>query len=118
MKPPLYLFGQEAKLKAFEGVTSFGEKVYKQINTLDSMVVKGFNATTGEYLIKCRFEPKVATSRQPLDETKSYRGILFTLGTDIPTQSTVEFAGEKYIVGECIAHYSPQGISHLEVLLT
>jgi hypothetical protein len=118
MKPPIYLFAQEVKLKSFTGITPFGEKAYTQINTLDTNIVKSYNPNNGEYIIKVRFEPKVVTSRQSLDESKQYRGTMFTLGTDIPTQSTVEFEGEKYIVGECIKHYSTIGISHLEVLLT
>jgi hypothetical protein len=117
MKPPQWLFGQTAILKSFNAVNAFGEKVYNQITTLDPFTIVSYDSTNGEYTIKCRFEPSVASDRAPLDVTKSYIGTLFVLGTDIPTQSTIEFEGRKYIVGQCIKHYSPTGISHLEVLL-
>jgi hypothetical protein len=118
MKPPLYLFGQEAKLKVFVGVDSSGDKVYGEITTLDGSVIKSFDSTNGEYTIKCRFEPNNVTSRTQQKDQKNYVGSIFTLGTDIPTQSTFIFEGNKYIVGQCIKHYSTTGISHLEVLLT
>lgn len=117
MKPPQFLFGQQVKLKVFTGVNAFGEKVYNQITTLDPFTIVSYDSANGEYTIRCRFEPTVSTNRAPLDAQKQYTGTLFVLGTDIPTQSTIEFEGRKYIVGDCIKHYSPTGISHLEVLL-
>jgi hypothetical protein len=117
IKPPITLFGQQATLKVFAGNNAYGEKVYGVINTLDPSIVVSYNNSTGEYIIKCRFEPTISTARNPQQEQKTFVGSIFTLGTDIPTQSTIIFEGNKYIVADCVKHYSTIGISYLEVLL-
>lgn len=118
MKPPLFLFGQQAILKVFQANDAYGDKIYGEITTLDPTVVLNYDTTSGEYTIKCRFEPQISSVRNPDQEQKTFTGTIFTLGTDIPTQSELIFDGRTYIVGDCLKHYAPTGISHLEVLLT
>lgn len=118
MKLPLFLLNQQAVLKAYIGNDASGQQIYGNISTLDSSGVVSYNAATGEYTLRCRFEPSKASQRIPDRETRIYRGTLFILGEDVPPQSKIIFGGDKYIVGECIKRYGLNGISHLEVLLT
>lgn len=120
IKPPKILFQHIVTLKSFEANNAVGEKVYTTIDTLDPWTILSYNNNNGEYTIRCRFEPTVSTTRSNTAEQKVYRGTLFMLGTDIPTQSTIKINGtnEKYIVGDVVKHYDLQGISYLEVLLT
>lgn len=120
IKPPKFLFNHKVIIKAFEANNAYGEKVYSTLDNLDPWSIVSFNSSNGEYIIRCRFEPTISTARGQLDETKTYRGTLFILGTDIPTQSTIKVEGstEKYIVGDVRKHYNLNGVAYLEVLLT
>lgn len=116
MKPPKFLFQHLVEIRGFVANDAYGQKVYTNINGIDpSMIVSSL--PNGNVTIKCRFEPRIQTNRSQEQEQKQYIATLFTLGTDVPTQSTVIYEGKKYIVQECIKNTDLRGISYLEVLL-
>jgi hypothetical protein len=117
MRIPQFLLNQQIILKAYLGTNSNGAQVYGEISTLDSSCIINFDESDGEYTIRARLEPAKVSIRQADRESSQFKAILFTLGTDIPTQSKIVYGGNKYIVAECMQVMSLDGISHLEVML-
>jgi hypothetical protein len=118
MKPPMFLLNHQVTLRSFQATNALGEKIYTTISTLDPTSIISYDAGTGTYLVRGRFEPSVATDRQSDKQDTRYIATLFILGTDIPTESVVIFENNKYIVSECVKHYDLNSISYLEVLLS
>lgn len=118
IRPPLFLFGHQVTVKTYFANDAYGQKVYTQIDGLDPSIVLSYDSVNGQYIVKCRFEPNTVTNRRNDGEQKDYRARLFTLGTNIPTQSTIIYENEKYVVDECIKHTDLTSVSYLEVLLS
>ena len=117
MKPPKFLLNQRITIKGYVSNNSLGEKVYTNINGIDaSMIVS--STPDGSVIILGRLEPTRSSVRLPNGEEKRFNAVMYTLGTDVPLQSTVIFENSKYIVTDCIKHFDLNGISYLEVLMS
>lgn len=117
MKPPKMLFQHEVTIRGYVGNNSLGEKVYTNIGGIDdSMIISSL--PDGSVVFLGRLEPTRSSVRLPNGEEKRFNAVLYTLGTDIPLQSTVIYENSKYIVTDCIKHFDLNGISYLEVLMS
>jgi hypothetical protein len=117
MNPPKFLFRHQISIKGYVANNSMGEKIYTNINGIDpTMIISSL--PNGDVVFLGRFEPTRGSIRMGNGEEKKYIGAIYTLGTDIPLQSTITFENSKYVVTECVKHFDINGISYLEVFMS